>query len=459
MVLTPHEHAPMNSRTRPALALAAAALLFSSPDALAKGPDQKGKADLTRPADGPDPDAKGEIEIEKSKKPGGESEFEIEVENVDVLLVHELWMEEPAESGLLVYVADLEVDDDDDDGDDPKLKYEAESGDDDDDDDDDEEEEGDDDDDDAPLPFDATSVDDLIGRAVEIRQAGAVVLQGVVPELGQKGKGKGKGGNGKGQATAYLVRPDDVMTEDDDGKGRVRLEIFPTNGRQRFRVDVEDIETSAGLDLWLEDSVGAGTYSLVGPFEIDDDGDDEEEEDDDGDDEEARYEADTQKGDPLPGGVNDLSDLDGRGLEVRAVDTVVLIGTVPGFDAPKKPSSDKVDMAPTVDAPPKAKSRLRLVSKKKNGDERFLLKAKRLDKEVPAYTLFLETAPGSSVFEDAGDLERKGKGKNGLYRRFTKKGEALPGDEVDVAGLAGRRLEVRDDQGTVIFEALLPSDD
>lgn len=428
-----------------AAGLAVAALCLASPNAAAKGPDHKGKADLVRPSDAPDPDAKGEIEIEKSKT-GNESEFEIEVENVDVQLVHELWMEEPADSGLLVYVADLEVDDDED----GELKYEAENEDDDDDDDDEEEDSGDDD---PPLPFDVASVDDLIGRAVEIRQDGAVVLEGVVPELGQSGKGPGKGGNGKGQATSYLVRPDDVMQEDDDGKGRVRLEIFPTNGRQRFGVDVEDVDASAGLDLWMEDAVGAGTFSLVGPFDLDDDDDDEE--DDDGDDDEARYEADTNDGDALPGGVLDLADLEGRGLEVRADTTVVLLGTVPGFDAPNKPVKEKLDLAPTVDAPPKSKSRVRLLAKKKKGDERFDLKAKKLDKGG-SYVLFVESSPGSTVMEEAGPLELKG--KNGRFRRFTTKGEALPGDVAEISALAGRRIEVRDDQGDVVFETVLPAD-
>ena len=120
-------------------------------------------------------------------------------------------------------------------------------------------------------------------------------------------------GGGKEAGTAPLVRPESAP--DDDAKGRVDLSQKGSN-HTSFRIAAHNVEGVA-LEAFLEDGVGATTFTSVGTLGADDD----------------PGSASLQfsgKGGGLPLGVTGLDELIGRRIELRAAATVYLQGLIPG---------------------------------------------------------------------------------------------------------------------------------
>jgi hypothetical protein len=258
----------------------------------------------------------------------------------------------------------------------------------------------------------------------------------------------GKGGKGgKTDVQACLVRPDDAP--DADAKGRVRLRLMTKKGEPRTRLDVRVMKVDTGLDheLHLEDAPGSESFDLLGSLEVSD-----------GD---LVWSMDTGAGDDLPGGAESADDLVGRRVEVRVGGEVVLAGVVPALDLSKKPVKEALKLAPPdPEAPASAmKARLKLRSKAAKGQHRLALKARKVPFGDSDFHVFLETDVASDVFEDVGPLEQKGSSAKGRYRRDCWQGQALPMDAADLASLAGRRLQIRDDEDAVHLEAMLPAMD
>lgn len=400
---------------------------------LAQGGGLEGEAPLMRPPDAPDPDAKGEIEVEQEKD--GEAEFELEAEGLDPGGAFEAFLEDAAGSGNLASIGLLELDDDEGEAE-FKLRFESDEG---------------------GLPLGAQSIEELVGRRVEVRGAGDLVyLYGVVPALSDH-KGKGGGWDvGKG----YLTRAAGAV---DDERGKVELRTRDSDGRTRFKVEAEHMPLDV-FGLFLEDAVGSGTMVEVGALSADgdddlissssegeDEGDDDDEDDDDGS--EHEYEVDTGHGDPLPLGAASAADLVGRRFEVRASGgAVVLEGVVPDPAAGSEKTVKAKDSLEDDDEDDD-EGRLFLLSKPKKGEEDFRLTLKGL--AADSVELFVED-PVSSVMTSVGVFDVKSNGK--LKVRFRNKhGEPLPLGVASLRDLSGMALEVRAASGgEVLLSGVVP---
>jgi hypothetical protein len=330
------------------------------------------------------------------------------------------------------------------------------------------------------LPLDVDSVEELLGRKIAIRIQGETILRGTLPGS--------FGGNGAPQvAQTDLHQPPEGT--DDNAEGRVRMRIQPGNGGERFELWLKHLDTSAVINLWVEDPEGSDTLvfsSIVssgcsGHDDDDDDDDDDDasghddhdDDDDDDDDDDGHCPKSVEgrlflvreirKGQALPLNVAKNQDLVGRRLQVRAGGEVVLKGIVPSFEmAEEQTFKAKVDLEVVPGSPQlKARGRLTLVSNPAKGDERFEIKIRKLDLAGIDYVVYVidedsagDAAPGAG--EEAGDVEAAGS-KAGHYRRRTLDGDLLPFEVVDVRALAGRRIEIRDTEGNVYLTGVVPS--
>lgn len=105
---------------------------------------------------------------------------------------------------------------------------------------------------------------------------------------------------------------------------------------------------------------------------------------------------------------------------------------------------------------PKAKGLVIVKTNAKKGTALFEVNAAKL---APSntYDLFIETSPGSGIFTNAGSMTVKGnKMLNALYRRDSKKGDALPLGAATVQDLSNRKIEIRDGAGVTHLTGLIP---
>lgn len=247
-------------------------VLFAASVALAGGAQ---KAWLTRPADGPDDDAKGFVKIKVMKKTGDLHLLEVMIAAVDA-----------GDYDVFIGgedVGDLTVAEGDDSG---KWKVNAKRGD----------------------EFDG----DPAGETVEVKDAeGNVVLSGTVPEPGAE---KMKPASAK----AKLEAPEEGADEDakgmvmaKGGAGAEILQILVTRVAPGtydvFVADAEGTLTDVG-DLVVEEGEASGKWMVV-----------------------------TKRGDGLPFDADSVADLAGRAFEVRneSGDTVVE-GEIPDIAAKGK---------------------------------------------------------------------------------------------------------------------------
>jgi hypothetical protein len=143
-------------------------------------------------------------------------------------------------------------------------------------------------------------------------------------------------------------------------------------------------------------------------------------------------------------------------VEIRnGSDAVVLFADVPPFGLDSKPHKAKVTVSPPPGSPfPDVTGTLSLRSKADKGQERIVLKAKHLPLDAGPLHVFVED--GIGVLVDDGLLVMTGK-TGGTYERDTKDGDQLPTGVTSVAELAGRDLELRDDNAAVLLATEIPS--
>jgi hypothetical protein len=385
----------------------------------------KSESNLVPPLGAPDADAFGKVEISKD---GFEQEFHVRGQNLDTASPpgpFETWLEDGVGSGVYNMVAPMVLTDAAQGR--WELKLESNAG--------------------APPGLGVADVADLTGRTVQVRDTGGatVYLTGIVGTLG--------GGSCPKQFPALkgekdLQRP--ASQPDPDAKGRVKME--KKGHEQKFEVKGERLDTAQGsqFDVFLESGVGTGVYNGIGGMSLKHTFKGE-----------WRLELEGDCEAPPILGVDDLSDLVGRRVEIRNKDgNAVLWGTIPQLltGAGQLNFNHKSNLSPpSVNPPsPKAKgfARSRYIAKK--GQSEFEVVVHQLS-NGKTYSLWMEDAVGSGVFVKIQDFGMKGKsGKNGRIDIETKKGEALPFGVDTVAGLEDRKIEVRDQQDVVHLTGVAP---
>jgi len=152
------------------------------------------------------------------------------------------------------------------------------------------------------LPGRAVSVEELAGIPLEVRgDAGEVVLHGRVPSL-----------RARGSRTA-TAREEDGTT---GVRARARLRGSARSGRRVAEVAVAGLPGEGEALLLVAE--GGGGLIPCGRAAARPGGS-------------CRFLFDSRRGDPLPGGADDLFDLAGRAWEVRVAGKPVLEGYFPGF--------------------------------------------------------------------------------------------------------------------------------
>jgi hypothetical protein len=173
---------------------------------------------------------------------------------------------------------------------------------------------------DGALPFGATTVEDLLGFGIEVRDAttGTVLLFGSLPD----------------ELPSHADEDEHGEEEEDEAEGRARLtpaagvtgeadvEVESEGDEQQLEVEAEHLASGTVIDAYIEDPANPGTLVLVGTFAVGSEG-------------EGELEFDTHDGDALPFGVASVSALVGLAIELRDAGTgaVLFSGHVPALVA------------------------------------------------------------------------------------------------------------------------------
>ena len=247
--------------------------------------NQDSQSCLVRPDDNaPDDNAKGTVRI-RSK--GNNSErFDVHAIKVDKDEEHHLWIEDPLDSDTFTDLGDLPGD-----GGSQKLALDTKKGD--------------------TLPLGVTSVEELIGRRIEVRHGDDVELEGDVPPFGLDKKSKK-------EKVTLDAEPDDPQP---DVTATLEMRSKENKGQERIILTVKKIDFDDGpFDVWVED--GAATNVFVNEGDLEQLSE-----------HKGRYRRDCQKGQALPGDVMFVGELEGRRIQVRDGDDVVYLeGTIPSLE-------------------------------------------------------------------------------------------------------------------------------
>lgn len=243
-------------------------------------------------------------------------------------------------------------------------------------------------------------------------------------------------------AKAPLVRPD--APPDADARGRVEIRDHKNEGR--FEVQAMGLDTGVSFEVFVEDAVGAGTFTSVGLLGVEGG--------------EFGFRMDEGE-DGLPLGVADVADLVDRVVQIQDLGQIYVLGTIPDFP-PKNVNKGgawergKVAMTRPVMTPPDddAKGTLEVRTKKEDNRDRFTVKVQRVAAGAVVFNLFLEDAVGSDVFVDIGPMV--GGDDDAKFDVDTWSGAPLPLGVFDVEELAGRALEVRGDDTFTYLETTVP---
>jgi hypothetical protein len=377
------------------------------------------------PVDAPDVNATGQVEIGKS---GQDQEFNVTALNLDKETPpgpFEVWMEDGVGSGVFVKVDTMTLKA-------PaqgkwELKLEAAGT--------------------APPALGVGDVDDTAGRVVQVRDAGGVnvYLQGVVAPILPGGCSPVTPAV-KGEMD--LQRP--ASQPDPDAKGRLQMQKRGKNQDFEVRAEKLDAPTNAQYNAFLETAVESGVYSPVGGMVL----------------KNAatglwRLDLDGKCAAPAILGVNDVSLLSGRRVQVRnANGDVVLFGVLPqlvfGIGQLNFNLKSKL-LRPMVNPPsPDAFGDVRSRFLAKKGQSEFEVRIHKMA-VGKTYALWLETVNGSGILEQVGAFEFKGNTtKLGTFAVNTSTGEGLPYGVNTVAGLKNRTFEVRDAQDIVHLTGIVP---
>jgi hypothetical protein len=252
---------------------------------------KKAEVALQRPDPAPDADAFGKAKLAKK---GNRQEFKVEAGNLpagpgDAFRV---WLEDAVGSGVYFLVGDMALESA------PsgtwELNLQSQGG--------------------APAPLGVADVGALAGRRVQVRDAlDAVYLWGTLPALAQAP------GLGNVNRKANLSPPPGGLAPSPDAKGWVRVRYIAPKGRSRLEVVVQrGLTSGSSYGVWIEDAVGAGTFTQVGDLSLDASGT------------KGRFRRDTKSGQTLPLGAATVLDYSGRKIEIRDAALVVFLeGVIP----------------------------------------------------------------------------------------------------------------------------------
>lgn len=395
---------------------------LSFPAALA-GDDVKAENPLLRPPGAPDADAGGHVRSEYDPDKN-RHRLKIEAEHIDTSLVWECYLADAG--GVLTFVGTIPYDD----VGEVEIEFDTKEG---------------------GLPFGATTVSSLAGRAVEVRSSGATYLVGTVPSLNGGGGGSGGGGSGGGggsdvKVKSFLTRA--TTSPDSNATGYVELRK-KGDGDQKFKVEADHIDPSIAFSVWVETSIGSGVMSssgAMGPEDFD----------------EVELELETEHGAVLPNGVTDVATLAGLRVEVRdASNAIYLEGVVPsitgggsgGGGSGGGGSGSGSDKAKATFTGSGGKVELELESKN-NGSQEFELEVKKLKLSSSVNLFLFSSTQGALVQVTSLGLNSSG---NAKMKIETKKGQQLPLGATSLASLANLAFEVRDgSSGIVLITGTIP---
>ena len=274
----------MRTRNLSHLALIALTLFGTASLASAAGGGKKdSQICLVRPDDGPDDNAKGTLRI---REKGNGSSFEIHAIKVNADHEFHAWLEDPIDSDTFTDIGTLKG------GGSQKLKFDTKKGDD--------------------LPLAAASLDELMGRRLEIRHGEDVVLKGTVPPFGLDKKPK------KAEVTidAEPGAPAEKMSL------KLSLRSKADKGQERIELKAKKVPWDDGpFHVFVEDGVASDVFVDAGKLE---------QKGGSG----GHWKRDTKQGQALPAGAEFVSELAGRRLEVRRTsdDLMYLSGEIPAVE-------------------------------------------------------------------------------------------------------------------------------
>jgi hypothetical protein len=387
----------------------AAALLAASSGAARAGTQvSAGVAALQRNADGPDADAKGRVSI-RSRAGLDQEELQVEAERLDALgegESYQVFLDDG--SGVLASIGVLDFE-----AGSGKAELEIETAD------------GD------ALPFGAGGVADLIGRAIEVRRVGndaaPTILFGIVPSFAVKGGASRKG-------AALLTRPLEDAP-DEDARGSIQTQRGAGSGGERFRVLAAKVGGPAAYDVGVE--LVNGVWTTVGSIDVA------------AGKNQGSFEANTARGDVLPGDADTVDEL--AGLRLRVADgegRVVLEGVIPerlagGATAQKA----RADLAV-------AAGRIEWLFQPKTGRSRFRVSVRGLDAPPGTELTLFMRASSLDAFEAV--AARGSIGTGVIFDFDQKQGAPLPLGAASAPELSGAEIEVRDAGGQVLASGAAP---
>ncbi len=250
------------------------------PDKPAKVRPGKARAPLTRPTDGAEDDAKGRIDV--AQRPGDKLDLRIKGQRLDAALTVDITIQGAGEE---IVLADGVVTND---RGGIKLMIRTHKGD--------------------VLPLSATTLGDLVGAVVRIRDSAAPpdaapLLSGRVPEI-----------------RADLPRRVRLRSElalvdgQTDGAGRIQVRFRGKDVRSELEMRIRGLAEGDSVSFLIDD--GTDSFVEIGTATADADG-------------RARYRARTHHGDALPLDTTTVLDMLGRAVRVDVNGAPRLSGAVP----------------------------------------------------------------------------------------------------------------------------------
>ncbi len=233
----------------------------------------------------------------------------------------------------------------------------------------------------------------------------------------------------------YLTRPD-AGAPDLDATGIVWVRSYDGGDRERFDIRVHKVTLQSAHELWIDD--GEGTMVFVGSLSGG---------------KNKKYAVDTAKGDSLPLDAT-LAELVGRRIEVQVNGEILLESAVPAFVSNAKHEFAKEFLDIAAGSPNQgAQGVIRVKGHDKRGLQYLHIKAKDLGFQSFNYALWVEDELGDML--EVAPIEQYGKRK-GRIVRSTRAGVALPLGALYLDEIVGRRVEIRDQNGTIYLEEVIP---
>ena len=219
------------------------------------------------------------------------------------------------------------------------------------------------------------------------------------------------------------------------------VEIRSRLSGERFQVEVANVDASMALEVFVQDAtlvlVSAGTLAAGST--------------------ERMLVFDTADGDAFPAGANTITEFFGRTVQVRDTNAaVVLEGTVPApsaFEDVRPAYGRSSLMRPEAGHGKRPYGSLRCWARP-DGDEIRIL-ARRLDGEED-FELFFEDEAGTMISYGTAESSRSG---SLSFDIDTRDDDSLPVAAWSVHDLAGRRVEIREEDGgaVVLFGRIPPA--